>query len=319
MLSKQKLILPGGAGHVGKNLVTHLKRRGCQNIVVLDKDKTNLNALGTLHPDIILECADLSVAGHWQAHFKGASSVVMLQAQIGGIDRAQFQRNNLISTQNVINACRAHNVSYIVHVSSSAVKSKAADDYARTKRQQEQVVKRAGIACAVLRPTLMFGLYDRKHLGWLSKFMKRVPIFPIPGNGRYIRQPLYVVDFCQIIIRCLETRISGKDYDISGLEKINYVDIISYLKKNNNSKTVIMKIPYRLFEFLLRIWSLFDHDPPFTADQLKAMTGYDEFEVIDWPQVFMVSPTPLIQALQETFSHIASSLDSSHGYRINNS
>jgi hypothetical protein len=47
----------------------------------------------------------------------------------------------------------------------------------------------------------MFGWFDRKHLGWLSRFMKKVPVFPIPGHGRYMRQPLYGGrDFANIII-----------------------------------------------------------------------------------------------------------------------
>ena len=56
----------------------------------------------------------------------------------------------------------------------------------------------------------MFGLFDRKHLGWLSKFMSKSPIFPIPGKGKYLRQPLYVKDFCKIIEECLNGRHLGK-------------------------------------------------------------------------------------------------------------
>ena len=45
----------------------------------------------------------------------------------------------------------------------------------------------------------MFGWFDRKHLGWLARFMQRAPVFPIPGDGRYLRQPLYVGDLCNVI------------------------------------------------------------------------------------------------------------------------
>ena len=31
----------------------------------------------------------------------------------------------------------------------------------------------------------MFGWFDRKHLGWLARFMTRAPVFPVPGHGRY--------------------------------------------------------------------------------------------------------------------------------------
>jgi len=77
----------------------------------------------------------------------------------------------------------------------------------------------------VLRPTLMFGWFDRKHLGWLSRFMQKVPVFPIPGHGRYMRQPLYAGDFCNIIASCIEKRTTGT-FNITGREKIDYIDII---------------------------------------------------------------------------------------------
>jgi hypothetical protein len=58
-----------------------------------------------------------------------------------------------------------------------------------------------------------------------------------------------------------------------------------------------------LFHALLRIWALFDSNPPFTADQLSALVARDEFEVIDWPGIFGVIPTPFHVAIEETFTH----------------
>lgn len=34
-------------------------------------------------------------------------------------------------------------------------------------------------------------------------FMRRGPVFLIPGSGRYLRQPLYIRDVCGIIAACL--------------------------------------------------------------------------------------------------------------------
>ena len=67
------------------------------------------------------------------------------------------------------------------------------------------IVLASGLPCTVLRPTLMFGWFDRKHLGWLARFMRKVPVFPIPDEGRYLRQPLYVGDFCNTS-RCLNSQ-----------------------------------------------------------------------------------------------------------------
>jgi hypothetical protein len=51
------------------------------------------------------------------------------------------------------------------------------------------VVLLIAAGCLVLRPTPMFGWFDRKRLGWLSTFMRMTPVCPVPGHGRYVRQP----------------------------------------------------------------------------------------------------------------------------------
>lgn len=297
-----KIVLPGGAGLVGQNLIVRLKQRGYTNLVVLDKQMANLGVLRRQHPDVVAENVDLADGDAWHRHFEGAAAVVMLQAQIGAKNSEPFVRNNIDATDNVLAAIAKHRVPYVVHISSSVVDSVADDDYTRTKREQERRVLAAGIECVVLRPTLMFGWFDRKHLGWLSRFMQKVPVFPIPGHGRYMRQPLYVGDFCNVIISCLERRRTGV-YQITGLERVYYLEIIRQVRAAVNARCLVVKIPFGLFGALLKIWALFDKTPPFTADQLQALVAGDEFAVIDWPHIFDVQPTPFTQAVRETFVH----------------
>jgi nucleoside-diphosphate-sugar epimerase len=297
-----KIILPGGAGLVGQNLVARLKTKGFNDIVVLDKHRDNLAVLRRVQPDITAEYADLAEPGEWRRHFVGADAVVMLQAQIGGNHYEEFVRNNIDSTRHVLGAIRANQVPYLVHISSSVVESVADDFYTNTKKEQEQMVLDSGIPCPVLRPTLMFGWFDRKHLGWLSRFMKKVPVFPIPGHGRYMRQPLYVGDFANIIISCIEQRVAGGIYNISGHEKVDYIDMIREIKRATKAGTWIVRIPYALFYALLWVWGLFDKNPPFTTQQLAALSAKDEFEVIDWPGIFGVPYTQFKAAVYETFN-----------------
>ena len=302
-METSKIILPGGAGLVGQNLVARLKARGYKNIVVLDKHQANLAVLKQVQPDITTEYADLAEPGNWQRHFEGAEVVVMLQAQIGGNDYQEFVLNNVESTKLILDAIKQHKVPYLVHISSSVVESMADDFYTKTKKDQEKMVLESGVFCPILRPTLMFGWFDRKHLGWLSRFMKKIPVFPIPGHGRYMRQPLYVGDFCNIIISCIETRVRDGIYNISGHEKVDYIDIIKQIKLATKCRTPIIRIPYSIFYVLLWVWSLFDKNPPFTTQQLAALSTKDEFEVIDWPGIFGVPYTPFNQAVEETFNN----------------
>jgi len=298
----ERIILPGGAGLVGQNLVARLRAKGYTNIVVIDKHRENLAILKRVQPDVTTIFGDLSKPGEWQQAFAGADVVVMLQAQIGGIDYQEFVENNVDATRLILEQIRLHKIGYLVHISSSVVESVADDFYTNSKKDQEKMVLESGIPCPVLRPTLMFGWFDRKHLGWLSRFMKKVPVFPIPGHGRYMRQPLYVGDFCNVIISCIQNRVRDGIYNVSGHEKVDYIDIIREIKRATGAKALIATIPYSLFYSLIWTWSLFDKNPPFTTQQLAALSAKDEFEVNDWPGTFGVTYTPFAKAINETFN-----------------
>ena len=297
-----KIVIPGAAGLVGQNLIVHLKKRGYTNLVAIDKHNSNLKILQKLHPDITAIEADLAESGGWEESFKDADVVVMLQAQIGAPTIDPFVRNNVDSTRKILDEMNKQiKTPYLVHISSSVVNSKAEDFYTITKKEQEKIVLESGITNCILRPTLMFGWFDRKHLGWLSRFMKKIPAFPIPGNGKYMRQPLYEKDFCNIIISAIEKRPQNEIYNITGRDEVDYIDIIRTIKKVTGAKTPIIKIPYKLFYFLMWTYALFSNDPPFTTQQLEALIADDQFELIPWWEIFGVNSTPFEQAMVETF------------------
>ncbi len=300
-ISRKKIIITGAAGLVGQNLITLLSERNDVELIAIDKHVNNLAILGKLHPRVKTITANLSQQGGWEEVFDQASVVVILHAQITGKTYKPFLENNIKATELVLEQCHAYKVPYLVHASSSVINSVASDDYTQTKRKQEDMVRNSGLEYSILRPTLMFGWFDPKHLGWLARFMEKTPIFPIPGSGLYIRQPLYNRDFCRAIEVCIDTQPANKVYDLVGPEKINYIDMIRTIKHVKGLKTAIVPIPYGLFKILLDIYALFTPRPPFTSDQLKALTAGDEFQGVDMKEIFDFEPTPFEQAIKETF------------------
>ncbi len=357
--TNSSILITGGAGLVGQNLVLLLSEQGFENITVIDKNEPNLTLLKKLNPKIKTISADLSQKGSWVEAFKTAEYIVLLHAQIGGIYPEEFVQNNLTANKNIIEAIKTYfplsassgsasigclsrerrddhrqtipgsphdtrssldrdedmqaslssipafpsSFPIIIHISSSVVNSVANDDYTNTKKAQEKLMLESGLPCCILRPTLMFGWFDPKHLGWLSRFMAKTPVFPIPGQGAYIRQPLYSRDFCRIILAALTQERRSGIYDIVGQEEISYIQMIYLIKKLKKLKTKIIKIPYFLFYFLLKLYALIHKNPPFTADQLKALAAGDHFIGIDFYQEFGVKPTPLAEAFEETYAH----------------
>ena len=303
-MSKQhKIVITGAAGLVGQNLVLLMREQGYANLVAIDKQSANLKLLGELNPGVRIVEADLAAPGAWEAEFAGADAVVVLHAQITGKTSEPFVRNNIEASKLVYEVIRKAGVPYTVQVSSSVVNSVADDDYTNTKKVQEKIFLETGLTGCVLRPTLMYGWFDPKHFGWLARFMEKVPVFPIPGHGRYMRQPLYNRDFCRAILWCLEHRPVGAIYDLVGNERIDYIDIIREIKRVKGLGTPIVKLPYWLFDALLRAYALVSDKPPFTSSQLKALTAGDDFSGVDIKATFGFDPTPVRQGLEETFRH----------------
>ena len=297
-----RIAITGAAGLIGQNLIPRLKTRGYTNIVAVDKDPANTAILRQLHSDISVFEVDLAHADGWQDAIAACDVVVCAHAQIGGTDRLAFEDNNVVATRRLLNVLKTNAKVYLVHVSSSVVESIASDWYVETKRIQEKIVADSGVPCVVLRPTLMFGWFDRKHIGWLARFMQRIPVFPIPGHGAYLRQPLYAGDFCDIIISCIDHPRHGV-YNISGQQKIAYIDLMRAVRDACQARSAIVRLPYWAFWGLLKIYALNDRDPPFTTRQLEALVTPDVFEIIDWPSIFAVHATPLHEALLQTFRH----------------
>ena len=299
-----KVFLPGGAGLVGLNLIALLQSSHPDwELLVVDKKLEAVGIAQKLFPAVRFLREDLTLIAdqQWPELIQGCDACVMLQAEIGNTDPSQFERNNVRSTEVVLEQLKHAGILRLVHVSSSVVNSVATDLYTQTKRSQEQLVLHQWPDAVVLRPTLMFGWFDRKHLGWLARFMQKLPLFPIPGSGRFIRQPLYVGDFCLLIQRCLENETLHGTYDITGLEKVSYLSLMRQLRRAVAARTWIIHLPIPLFGFLLQLWALVSRQPAFTRSQLNALTAGDEFEVIDWPGIFSVAPTPLADALRITY------------------
>ncbi|MFK8020361.1 MAG: NAD-dependent epimerase/dehydratase family protein [Pseudomonadales bacterium] len=296
------ICITGGAGLVGQNLVQLLIERGYSHIAVLDKSANNLNILKQLHANIESIHVDLSIEGAWQERLAKADVVISLQAQIGGLDEHQFLANNVVASRHICDALKGTPNCYLVHISSSVLDSQAADFYTQTKAEQEDIFADLPQQKVILRPTLMFGWFDRKHLGWLSRFMAMSPLFPVPGHGRYLRQPLYARDFCRVIIASIEQRKQGGPYSISGKEKITYIDMIKCIRAVAGHCCIILKLPYVVFYLLLKTYALFDKNPPFTISQLEALVIDELFAETDWETEFSVKATPFKEAIAETFT-----------------
>lgn len=295
-----KILVTGAAGLVGQNLTPMLVAEG-HDVTAIDRNTHNLSLLKKLNPKVKCINADVTKPGPWVKEFKNTSIVIQLHAQIAAQNPEPFVKSNVEGVKHVVGLCEKNKIKNLIHLSSSVVISVADDDYTKTKRAGEEIVHNSKVPHTILRPPLMYGCFDAKHLGWITRFMEKMPIIPVPGNGKYVRQPLYVKDLCKVIIELTKRKPENKIYNIIGKEKIPYVDLLRTICKTRGWKRLFLPLPLPLFSLMLRIYSLVTRKTVFTPDQLKALVAGDEFPVVPWWEEFNTPYTPFAQAIRETW------------------
>jgi nucleoside-diphosphate-sugar epimerase len=293
----KKIIVTGGAGFLGQNIVPILINAG-YDVIALDKNKKNLGLLKSLNPKVHISYADLSQKGAWMTVFDGAYALVSAQAQIASPKKQDFIDNNIMTTRNIAQAAKRSNLKYIVHISSAAVNSIRKDHYATTKEASEKEIKQAKIPFTILRPSMMYGLFDNKNVGWLIHFAKKSPVFPIPGSGKYPRQPVYVEDMANLIVALLKKQPKNKTYNING-DTIHFKDMVHAILKSAKLKRTVLHLPVPVFIAAMQTVNLLRGKVEFTPDQVKSLTSGDVFEMYPWWKELKVPKTTFEQGMNK--------------------
>ena len=102
------------------------------------------------------------------------------------------------NTRTLIEAAKDAGVGRIVHVSIANPSAESPLGYYRGKAELEQAVIDSGLSYTIVRPTVIFGDEDIliNNIAW---FVRRFPVFGIPGDGRYRIRPIYVEDMARIM------------------------------------------------------------------------------------------------------------------------
>src|SRR5262245_57159764 len=105
----------------------------------------------------------------------------------GGVTFQQAVANSKIMFQ----AAKEAGVRRIVQLSIANPSPDSPFAYYPGKAQVEQALADSGVSYAILRPTVIFGPEDIliNNIAW---FLRHLPVFAIPGDGRYRIQPIFV-------------------------------------------------------------------------------------------------------------------------------
>lgn len=168
-------------------------------------------------------------------------------------------------------AARDAGVRRVVHVSVVNAAADAETPYVRAKAALEAVVRSSGLEWVIVRPTLTYGPGDIliNNLAWA---LRRLPVYGLPGFGRYTVQPVHVEDVARICVEAAECE-PGRTVDAAGPEILPYRELVDAVRRAIGSRAVVLPMPASVVLAAAKVLGVLVRDVVLTRDELRELTA----------------------------------------------
>ncbi len=211
-----KILITGGSGFLGINLVRYLLQKGCRDIAVLDIADFDYPDVASL---ITFVKGDIRDRKKVLDAVKGFDIVIHTAAALPLYKKDEIFTTDVNGTGNLLEAAHRCHVERFIHISSTAVygipdhhplyeddKLDGVGPYGKAKIMAEDVCleyRRKEICVPILRPKTFVGPERLGVFALLYDWAKDGHGFPMIGNGKNRYQLLDVEDLCSAIYLCM--------------------------------------------------------------------------------------------------------------------
>jgi dTDP-glucose 4,6-dehydratase len=251
-----KVLITGGAGFIGSNFVRMLLLGSEHEIVNVDSltyagNLENLTDVESHGRNTFVK-ADIAEPGEMDAVFaKHRPDVVVHFAAESHVDRSvmdatAFVRTNVTGTQVLLDKSRIYEVKRFVHVSTDEVYGslgpwgyftedtplQANSPYSASKAGSDLLVRAAvhthGMDCVITRCSNNYGPYQfpEKLIPLMIANALEGKKLPVYGDGKNVRDWIYVADHCEGIRMAMEHGKSGEVYNSGGDAEREHIFVV---------------------------------------------------------------------------------------------
>ena len=169
----------------------------------------------------------------------------------------------------LIEAAAEAGVRRIVHVSITNPSEDSPLPYFRGKALVEKAIQESGLSYAILRPTVLFSPEDVliNNIAW---FLRRFPVFPIPGSGDYPVQPVFVDDLAQLAV----SAGAGRDnvvLDAVGPEIFTFEEMVRLIARRVASRSRLIHVRPSLALLAAQLAGWLVRDVVLTRDEIDGL------------------------------------------------
>lgn len=173
------------------------------------------------------------------------------------------------NTLALFEAARVAGVGRIVHISITNPSPDSRLEYFRGKATVEEALKNTGLPYSILRPAVLFG--DEgiliNNIAW---FIRRFPVFCLPGGGSYRLQPIHVDDLALLAIREGASR-SNNTIEAIGPETFTFRELVEFIALTLGKRRLVLPMPPFAGYLATRLAGLLLRDVVLTHDEVDGL------------------------------------------------
>lgn len=180
--------------------------------------------------------------------------------------------NAVANSRALFEAARRAGVARIVHLSIANPSIDSPLPYYRGKALVEQALAAADVSYAIVRPTWIFGGGQDILANNIAWILRRMPIFVVPGDGRYLVQPVHAEDLAHICLRAAddETDIT---VDAAGPDTMSFEQLVRAIRHAVGRRTPILHASPGAMAALARALGFVVRDVVLTPDEIRGLTA----------------------------------------------
>ena len=190
----------------------------------------------------------------------------------------RFERDGTTYAEAVANsralfeAARRAGVARVVQLSIANPSVDSPLPYYRGKALVEQALTAADVPYSIVRPTWIFGGRHEVLANNIAWILRRMPIFFVPGDGRYPVQPIHIDDLAHICLRAARG-VGDVIVDAAGPDTISFEELVRAIRQAVGRRTPVLHAPPAVMAALARALGFVVRDVVLTRDEIRGLTA----------------------------------------------
>jgi len=289
-----KIFVSGGTGFIGGHLLRRLLEDG-HEITALVHDKS-MGVLSALPNQLHVVRGEWSRPADWLPHVRGHEAVINCVGIIRENKRGSFDVVHHRSAVALFEAAVNYGVENVIQVSALGADQKAETRYHKSKKKADDQLAKLGVPYTVLRPSIVYGPGDHSMKLFLT--LASLPVIPVPGDGKYLVQPVYVGDVVRAVGQALKISPS-QAVDMGGGDQMQFQKMMERLAHHLGVKHPHFgHIPWALMQAASGLTDMTSGLGPISNEELSMLRRGNFCDNSEFVRIFGFQPVGLEEGLK---------------------